>query len=75
VGVDVRFRSRVQTVLQYPADPRGNITVFDLRVGYRLAGVALQAKVTNLFQNFYVDVMEQNPGAPRNLSLTAYRTF
>lgn len=53
----------------------GSITVFDLRVGYRLAGMALQAKVTNRFQAFYVDVMEKNPAAPRNLSLTAYRTF
>jgi outer membrane receptor for ferrienterochelin and colicins len=75
VGLDMRFRSRVQAVLQYPLDPRSTITVFDLRVGYRLAGVALQAKVSNLFQTFYVDVMEKNPGAPRNLSLTAYRTF
>ena len=75
VGVDVRYRSRVQTVLQFPTDPRGHITVVDLRLGYRVAGVAVQAKVTNLFQTFYVDVMERNPGAPRNLSLTAYRTF
>ena len=75
VGLDMRFRSRVQEVLQYPLDPRGTITVFDLRLGYRLAGVAVQAKVTNLFQTFYVDVMEKNPGAPRNLSLTAFRSF
>ncbi|HXJ30630.1 MAG TPA: TonB-dependent receptor [Gemmatimonadales bacterium] len=75
VGLDMRFRSRVQEVLQYPLDPRGTITVFDLRLGYRVAGVALQAKVSNLFQTFYVDVMEKNPGAPRNLSLTAYRAF
>jgi len=75
VALDMRFRSRVQEVLQYPLDPRGTITVFDLRMGYRVAGVALQAKVTNLFQTFYVDVMEKNPGAPRNVSLTAYRTF
>jgi outer membrane receptor protein involved in Fe transport len=75
VGVDVRFRSRVQEVLQYPLDPRGSITVVDLRVGYRLAGVAIQAKVTNLFQTFYVDVQERNPGAPRQVSLTAFRAF
>lgn len=75
VGLDVRYRSRVQTVLQFPTDPRKHITVVDLRLGYRVAGVAVQAKVTNLFQTFYVDVMERNPGAPRNLSLTAYRTF
>jgi outer membrane receptor for ferrienterochelin and colicins len=75
VGIDVRFRSRVQEVLQYPLDPRGGITVVDLRVGYRLAGVAIQAKVTNLFQTFYVDVQERNPGAPRQVSLTAFRAF
>lgn len=75
VGLDVRFRSRVEQVLQYPLDPRSNIAVVDLRLGYRVAGVAVQAKVTNLFQTFYVDVMEKNPGAPRNLSLTAYRAF
>ncbi len=75
VGLDVRFRSRVQQVLQYPLDPRGSITVVDLRVGYRLAGVGIQAKVTNLFQAFYVDVQERNPGAPRNVSLTAFRAF
>lgn len=75
VGLDVRFRSRVQQVLQYPLDPRGSITVVDLRLGYRVAGVAIQAKVTNLFQRFYVDVTERNPGAPRNVSLTAFRSF
>jgi outer membrane receptor for ferrienterochelin and colicins len=75
VDVDVRFRSRVQQVLAYPLDPRGNITVVDLRLGYRLAGVALQAKVSNLFQTFYVDVMERNPGAPRQVSLAAFRQF
>lgn len=75
VGLDLRFRSRVQQVLQYPLDPRGNITVFDLRVGYRVAGIALQAKVTNLFQAFYVDVQERTPGAPRQVSLTAFRAF
>lgn len=75
VGLDVRYRSRVETVLQYPTDPRRHIAVVDLRLGYRVAGVAVQAKVTNLFQTFYVDVMERNPGAPRNLSLTAFRTF
>jgi outer membrane receptor protein involved in Fe transport len=73
--VDVRFRSRVQQVLAYPLDPRGNIAVVDLRLGYRVAGVALQAKVSNLFQTFYVDVMERNPGAPRQVSLTAFRQF
>jgi outer membrane receptor for ferrienterochelin and colicins len=75
LDLDVRFRSRVDTVLVYQLDPRRSITVVDLRVGYRIAGIAVQAKVTNLFQAFYVDVMERNPGAPRQVSLTAYRDF
>jgi outer membrane receptor for ferrienterochelin and colicins len=73
--VDVRFRSRVEQVLQYFTDVRSPFTVVDLRVAYRLAGIALQAKVTNLFQAVYVDVMERNPGAPRQVSLTAFRRF
>jgi len=56
-------------------DSRGRVTVVDVRIGYRVAGVALQAKVSNLFQRFYVDVMERYPGAPRSMSLTAYREF
>jgi outer membrane receptor for ferrienterochelin and colicins len=75
VDVDVRFRSRVEQVLQYFTDPRKSFTVVDLRLAYQIAGIALQAKVSNLFQTFYVDVQERNPGAPRNVSLTAYRTF
>lgn len=75
VDVDVRYRSRVQQVLVYPLDRRGPVTLVDVRVGYRVAGMALQAKVTNLFQTFYVDVMEKNPGAPRSMSVTAYREF
>jgi len=74
-GVDLRWRSRVEEVLAYPLDPRGDITVVDLRFAYRLLGTVLQAKVSNLFQNVYPDVQERVPGAPRNLSLTLYRTF
>jgi outer membrane cobalamin receptor len=75
VDVDVRYRSRVEQVLVYPLDRRGPVTLVDVRAGYRVAGVALQAKVTNLFQTFYVDIMEKNPGAPRSVSLTVYREF
>jgi outer membrane receptor for ferrienterochelin and colicins len=75
VDVDVRYRSRVEQVLQYFSDPRRHFTVVDLRVGYRVAGIAIQAKVTNLFQTLYVDVQERNPGAPRQVSLTAFRDF
>lgn len=75
VDVDVRYRSRVERVLQYGTDPRKHFTVVDLRMSYRVAGVAFQAKVTNLFQTLYVDVMERNPGAPRQVSFTAFRDF
>ena len=73
VGVDVRYRSRPETVLQYFSDPRGAITIVDLRLGYRLLGTGLQLKVSNLLQSHYTNVQERIPGAPRNISLTAYR--
>lgn len=75
VDVDVRYRSRVEQVLQYFNDARGDFTVVDLRLAYRVAGIVLQAKVSNLFQALYVDVQERNPGAPRQVSLTALRDF
>ena len=74
-GVDLRWRSRVDEVIAYPLDPRGDITVVDLRLAYRLFGNVLQAKVSNVFQNVYPDVQERVPGAPRSLSLTLYRAF
>ncbi|HEY6948225.1 MAG TPA: TonB-dependent receptor, partial [Gemmatimonadales bacterium] len=73
--VDLRWRSRVEQVLAYPLDPRGAITLVDLRAAYRLLGTIVQAKVGNLFQNVYPDVQERVPGAPRSVSLTLYRTF
>jgi outer membrane receptor protein involved in Fe transport len=75
VGVDVRYRSRVQRVLAYPLDPRGGSTVVDLRLAYAIAGATLQARISNLFQEKYVDVMERNLGAPRSIMLTASRDF
>jgi outer membrane cobalamin receptor len=75
LDVDLRYRSRVETVLQYFTDPRTPVTVVDLRLQYRVAGVAVQAKVGNVFQKTYVDVQERNPGAPRSVSFTAYREF
>jgi outer membrane receptor protein involved in Fe transport len=75
LDIDVRYRSKVEQVLAYYFDSRGPVTVVDARVGYRVAGVALQAKISNLFQQFYVDVMERYPGAPRSMSFTAYREF
>ena len=75
LGVDMRYRSRVDAVLQYPDDPRGPITVVDLQVGYRVLGTVFQAKVSNLLQAAYVDVMEKNRGAPRSFLFSAYRTM
>ena len=75
VGLDVRYRSRVDSVLAYPQDPRGAITIVDLRLGYRVVGTVFQAKVSNLLQATYVDVMEKNRGAPRSFLFSAYRTM
>jgi len=73
-GVDLRWRSRVDEVLAYPIDPRGDITTVDLRLAYRLFGAVLQAKASNVFQKVYADVQERVPGAPRTLSLAVYAT-
>jgi outer membrane cobalamin receptor len=70
-GVDVRFRTRIEEVLAFPLDERGDVTVVDLRAGYRVWSVLWQARVANLFNRFYVDVQERNPGAPRTFVLTA----
>ncbi len=75
IGLDVRHRSRVERVLAFPLDPRDAFTVVDLRLGYRVLGVGLQAKVSNLFQEEYVDVQERNLGEPRRFLLTAVRSF
>jgi outer membrane receptor for ferrienterochelin and colicins len=70
-GLDLRFRSRVGAVLAYPLDPRSDVTVVDLRFGYRVLGMLWQLKVANLFNQFYVDVQERKAGAPRSVALTA----
>jgi iron complex outermembrane receptor protein len=69
-GVDVRYRSRLEQVLLYPLDPRGDITLVDLRLGFRVRGVVFLAKISNLLQARYVDVLERNEGAPRSLLVT-----
>jgi len=69
-GVDVRYRSRLDEVLLYPFDPRSAITIVDLRFGFRLKGVTFLAKVSNLLQAKYVDVLERNEGAPRSVLVT-----
>ena len=75
VGVDVRYRSRPEEVLQYPFDPRKEVTVVDLRLAYQLLGAGVQLKVSNILQTQYTNVQERVPGAPRNISVTAYRGF
>jgi outer membrane receptor for ferrienterochelin and colicins len=70
-GVDLRYRSRVEQVLAYPLDQRSDVTLVDLRFGYRALGMLFQFKVANLFNHFYVDVQERTPGAPRSFALTA----
>jgi outer membrane cobalamin receptor len=74
-GVDLHYRSRVEQVLLYAGDPRGDITVFDLRAGYRVLGTLLQAKVMNLFQEQYVNIEERIPGQPRTLYISALKYF
>jgi outer membrane cobalamin receptor len=74
-GLDLRYRSRVQQVLEFPADPRTAITIVDLRFAFRVAKTMMLAKVSNLLQAKYVDVMERNQGAPRSFLLTGMATF
>ena len=75
IAVDFRYRSAVEEVLAYPLDPRGDITVVDLRFSYELAGVGLLARVSNLFQARYVNVQERFPGASRRFLLTVVPRF
>jgi outer membrane receptor protein involved in Fe transport len=71
IGVDLRYRSRIPEVLAYPLDPRGDMTVVDLRAAYNFFNVTWQMKLGNVFNSFYVDVQERIPSAPRSLTLTA----
>lgn len=73
VGTDVQYRSRIERVEVYETDPRTPITLVDLRVAYRVRGVIVQAKASNIFQAHYVDVLERIPGAPRSVLLTAVK--
>jgi outer membrane receptor protein involved in Fe transport len=75
VGLDIRYRSRVQQVLAFPLDRRSAFSVVDLRLGHRLFDMLVQAKVSNLLQARYVDVMERNLGPPRSILVTALKTF
>ncbi len=69
-GVDVQYRSRIEEVLEFPLDPRSDITLVDLRFGFRVMGVKFLLKVSNLLQEEYVDILERNEGAPRSVQLT-----
>jgi len=72
-NVDLQYRSRVERVLQYPNDPRGSTTLVGLRAAYQIGDLLLQGKVSNLFQESYVDLQERFPGAPRSFTLTLSR--
>ncbi len=62
-------------MLAFPLDERSPITVVDLRYGQELFGVEVQAKISNLFQNDYVNVQERNPGETRSFLLTVTPRF
>lgn len=74
-AIDLRYRSRVEEVLAYPLDPRGDIVTVDLRGAYRALGLTFIGAVRNLFNTFYTDVQERSPGAPRQWSVGVYSEF
>jgi outer membrane receptor protein involved in Fe transport len=74
-AADLRYRSRVEEVLAYPADERGSMTTLDLRGAYRAFGLTFLATVRNLFNTFYTDVQERSPGAPRQFVVGVYSEF
>jgi outer membrane receptor for ferrienterochelin and colicins len=74
-AVDVRYRSRIGSVLVYPLDPRSDITLVDLRANYELRGAVFQGKVSNLFNRVYPDVQERVPGQPRTFTLAVLKRF
>ena len=65
----------MEEVVAYPLDPRGDVTLVDVRFGYRLFGVDLQAKIANLLQAKYVNIQERSPGASRSFLLTVTPRF
>jgi outer membrane receptor protein involved in Fe transport len=75
LAVDFLFRSEVEAVLAYPLDPRGPISVVDLRLAYQFGDWVVMGKVANLLQNEYVDIQERNPGASRMFRLTIMPRF
>ena len=75
VAIDFRHRSRVEQVLAFPLDERNAITLVDVRLGTRILGTRVQAKIENLFQTTYVDVQERSPGPTRSFRLTVTPRF
>ncbi len=75
LAVDYLYRSEVESVLAFPLDPRGSISVVDLRLAYRFGNWVVMGKVSNLLQSEYVDIQERNPGASRLLRLTIMPRF
>ena len=75
LAVDFLFRSEVEAVLAYPLDPRGPISVVDLRLAYQFGSWIVMGKVANLLQSEYVDIQERNPGASRMFRLTIMPRF
>ncbi len=75
VALDVRHRSEAETVLAYPLDERGPITLLDLRLALKVMDMDVQAKVENLLQAEYVDIQERNPGATRSFRVTVTSRF
>ena len=75
VALDLRHRSEPETVLQWPLDERGPVTLVDLRLNLEIMDMDVQTKVANLLQAEYVDVQERNPGAPRSFRATVTSRF
>lgn len=74
-GIDFRYRSRVVQVVAYPSDPRGAISILDLRAGYPVLGTLIQLRAQNVLQAKYVDVQERVPGAPRSFLLSVTKVW
>ena len=75
IALDLQHRSEPETVIRYPNDERGSVTLLDLRLNVRVRDMDVQTKVANLLQAEYVDVQERNPGASRSFRVTVTSRF
>ncbi len=75
IALDLLHRSEPETVIRYPNDERGPVTLLDLRLKVRIKDMDVQTKVANLLQAEYVDVQERNPGASRSFRVTVTSRF